>query len=72
MKVQQKTTPQAWRVNAPRSLTTQELGALLRVKPATIRSGYCKAGNYLGLKPLKLSNRLLLWKSEDVERLLQD
>ena len=72
MKAHPKTTTQPWRVDAPLALTTKELGALLRVKPETIRSGYCKTGNYLGLRPLKLSNRLLRWSAADVERLLGD
>lgn len=56
--------------NALRRYTTEELAALLKVKPGTIRSGLCRDGHYQGLKPIKGRNRLLLWPAEDVERLL--
>lgn len=50
-------------------ITTNELARLLRIVPQTIRAGLCRNGHYLGLKPLKLSGRLL-WDSAAVERLL--
>lgn len=46
-------------------LTTEELAALLCVKPQTIRAGLCKTGHYLGIRPaVKLPNRRLLWDSK--------
>ena len=48
-------------------LTTEELAALLRVKPQTIRAGLCNAGHYAGLRPaVKLPSRRLLWDAEQV------
>jgi len=46
-------------------LTTEELAALLHVKPQTVRAGLCKSGHYLGMRPaVKLPNRRLLWDAE--------
>lgn len=48
-------------------LTTDELAALLRVKPQTIRAGLCNSGHYVGLRPaVKLANRRLLWDAQQV------
>jgi hypothetical protein len=51
-------------------LTTESAAALLQVKPATMRRGLCVAGNYLGMVPRKMPNRLLLWDSGEIYRLL--
>lgn len=46
-------------------LTTEELAALLHVKPQTVRAGLCKSGHYLGMRPaVKLPNRRLLWDAK--------
>lgn len=48
-------------------LTTEELAAVLRVKPQTIRAGLCNAGHYAGLRPaVKLPSRRLLWDAAQV------
>lgn len=48
-------------------LTTEELAALLHVKPQTIRAGLCNAGHYAGLRPaVRLPSRRLLWDAEQV------
>jgi len=63
--------PAAWSSGAPRpGLTTEEVGAILRVRPQTIRASLCRRGHYLGLHPIKLGNRLLRWDARAVERLL--
>lgn len=52
-------------------LTTEELAALLRVKPQTIRAGLCNAGHYAGLRPaVKLPSRRLLWDAEQAAAIL--
>jgi hypothetical protein len=51
-------------------LITEELAKLFRVEPQTIRRGYCICGHYMGLKPLKLPNRRLLWSRSDALRIL--
>lgn len=60
------------RNNAPiaaRKISTEELAARLLVKEQTIRAGLCRAGHYLGLRPVKLANRRLLWDAAEVEAL---
>jgi hypothetical protein len=52
-------------------LDTEALAQLLGIKPQTIRSALCRHGHYLGLRPLKLPNRLLRWRAADAERLLR-
>lgn len=49
---------------------TEELAALLKVKPSTIRRGYCVNGHYFSLKPIKLPNRRLLWPADEAQKLL--
>jgi len=55
------------------SLSTKELAGLVRVESQTIRRAYCVSGHYLGMKPLKLPNKRLLWpKSEALQLLVAD
>lgn len=51
-------------------LSTYDLANELKVKPQTIRSAFCKDGHYLGIKPLKLLNRRLLWPAESLNSLI--
>ena len=57
-------------VSHARNLSTDELAAKFHVRPQTIRSGLCRNGHYLGLRPIKLGNRLLLWPAAEAERLI--
>ena len=50
--------------------TTSEFADTIRVRPETIRRGYCVNGHYLGLRPLKLPNRRLLWPKAEALQLL--
>jgi len=72
--MQVNTIPPSWRHDAPHSATrrysTEELAALLKVKPQTIRAGLCRQGHYLGLTPLKSRNRFLLWSADEADRLI--
>ena len=52
------------------TLNTKELAECLRVEAQTIRRGYCVDGHYMGLKPLKLPNRRLLWPKAGALRIL--
>lgn len=52
-------------------LPTESAAQRLGVQPQTMRSGYCRNGHYMGMVPVKLPNRLLLWPSEDIDRLTQ-
>lgn len=49
--------------------STDETAAFFKVKPQTVRAGLCRDGHYMGMRPLKLPNRLLLWPADAVERL---
>lgn len=51
-------------------LSTDELAPKLKASPKTIRWNFCTKGHYMGLVPLKLPNRRLLWPVSDVEKLL--
>ena len=51
--------------------STSECAQILRVKPETIRRGYCVAGHYLKVVPVKLPNGRLLWPEKAVERIIQ-
>ncbi len=51
-------------------LSTEQFAEILHVKPESVRSGLCRTGNYLGIRPLKLPNRRLAWPAKDVIRLL--
>ena len=50
-----------------RDYTTEEAAALLGVRPQTLRAGMCRAGHYLGIMPVKLANRRLLWPATKVD-----
>ena len=50
-------------------LVTNELASYLRCASQTIRKAYSLTGHYLGVRPLKLGNRLL-WPINDVAQLL--
>jgi hypothetical protein len=51
-------------------LSTEKLSELIGVKSTTIRRGYCINGHYLGIKPVKLPNRRLVWPVKSVSELL--
>lgn len=53
------------------NLSTREFAGLVRVEPGTIRRGYCIDGHYLGIKPLKLPNRRLLWPKTEALRVVE-
>jgi hypothetical protein len=64
------TTPRTDYSSLIQNYSTEELAAILCVKPQTIRHGLCTKGHYFKLTPLKLPNRRLAWPRADVERLL--
>ena len=61
------TIPSEWRADSPRYLTTEELAALLRVRANTIRSGVCRDGADMGIRPIKRANRMLAWPADQAE-----
>ena len=50
--------------------STEVLAEHLHIKPQTIRAALCRDGHYLGLRPIKLPNRRLLWDADAVKALL--
>lgn len=72
--MQAQTIPSSWRHEAPNNTTrrysTDELAALLKVRPQTIRAGLCRQGHYQGLVPIKSGNRFLLWPADEADRLV--
>jgi hypothetical protein len=47
-------------------MTTEEVAKLFKVRPNTIRVSLCRFGHYLGIQPIKLPNRRLLWPESEV------
>ena len=44
---------------------TEYFAAANAVKPASVRSRYCREGSYFGVKPRKLANGRLLWPVDE-------
>ncbi|WP_412478970.1 hypothetical protein [Azonexus sp. IMCC34839] len=53
-------------LNLPPTLSTDELAALAKVQPQSIRAAICRTGHWMGIRPVKLKNRRLLWDSSAV------
>lgn len=47
------------------NLSTEELSAVLKVKPQTVRAGLSLRGHYLGLHPVKLPNGRHIWSGAE-------
>lgn len=52
--------------------STEVLADHLKIKAQSIRAALCRDGHYLGLRPIKLPNRRLLWSAEAVATLLSE
>jgi len=50
-------------------ITTDEIAFATNHKPQSVRKAYCLTGEYFGIRPVKLGNRLL-WPVADVAKLL--
>lgn len=51
-------------------LSTDELAAIYKVRPQSIRAAICRHGHWLGLRPIKLANRRLLWDAAEAAEML--
>jgi hypothetical protein len=51
-------------------IPTNEIASSLGVKPATMIRSLCMNGHYLGMRPVKLPNKRLLWPRSDRDSLL--
>lgn len=58
--------------NSPIStkLSTDELASLAKIMPQSIRASVCRHGHWLGLRPIKLRNRRLLWDATEAAKML--
>lgn len=54
------------------NIPTETFAAQLLVAPDTVRKQYHLTGSYLGIRPLRLPNRRLLWPSDVIEQLLAE
>lgn len=50
-------------------ISTDELAALLALRPQSIRKRYCLTGAYFSVRPVKLPNGRLLWPADALEQL---
>lgn len=57
-------------MDTPKFFSTDEFAGHFSVKPQTVRVNLCKHGHFLGIRPKKLPNRLLLWPADAVHALL--
>ncbi len=53
-------------------ITTKQLSKMLGVNSDTIRRGLCVNGHYLGLKPIKMPNRMLMWPVANIDKLFSE
>lgn len=53
--------------NSPRGYTTNQTASVFGVVPHTLRVSLCEKGEYLGIRPVKLANRRLLWPADKVD-----
>lgn len=65
------TTQQLTATRARRPLTTEELAALLSIRPQSIRKRYCQTGAYFSLRPVKLPNGRLMWPADALDKLAE-
>lgn len=52
------------------TLSTEELAAIFKVRPQSIRASLCRNGHYLGMRPAKPANRRLLWSAAEAASVL--
>ena len=50
-------------------MSTEQLAALLHLKPQSIRKRYCETGTYYSLRPVKLANGRLIWPADAMSSL---
>lgn len=71
MAITSKTTvPRTDYASLLRTYSTEELAALLHIRPQSIRASLCRSGSLMGLRPVKLPNGRLLWPADEADRLI--
>jgi len=58
-------------IQTHRPITTEELAALLSIRPQSIRKRFCQTGAYFTLRPVKLPNGRLLWPADALDKLAE-
>lgn len=51
-------------------VSTWEIAAIFGVRAQTVRRALCVDGHYLGIQPIKLPNRKLLWPLSEIKKLI--
>jgi hypothetical protein len=54
-----------------RPITTEELAALLSIRPQSIRKRFCQTGAYFSLRPVKMPNGRLMWPADALDKLAE-
>ncbi|WP_176158142.1 DNA-binding protein [Burkholderia multivorans] len=65
------TVQQLTAIQTRRPITTEELAALLSIRPQSIRKRYCQTGAYFSLRPVKLPNGRLMWPADALDKLAE-
>ncbi|MDH6150538.1 MULTISPECIES: hypothetical protein [Paraburkholderia] len=63
------TAQQLTATQARRPITTEELAALLSIRPQSIRKRFCQTGAYFSLRPVKMPNGRLMWPADALDKL---
>lgn len=54
------------------ALSTEDFAAKFGVKAQSVRHALCQNGHYLGIRPIKLPNRLLRWPADAAAKILAE
>jgi hypothetical protein len=65
------TVQQLTAIQTRRPITTEELAALLSIRPQSIRKRFCQTGGYFNLRPVKLPNGRLMWPADALDKLAE-
>lgn len=55
----------------PQHYTNKEVAELFRVRESTPREAYCRDGAWMGVRPVKLPSRRLLWPKQQMDAVLR-
>lgn len=73
--MQTETDQNAPRTGAPPAnhqfVPTKAAASMLGVADQTLRANLCKHGHYMGIRPRKLPNRLLLWPVAEIKAMVE-
>ncbi len=55
----------------PKHYTTRAVAEMFLVRETTPREAVCRDGHWLGIRPVKLRSRRLLWPKDQVDQALR-